>query len=140
MLGHPEVERLLDFSRPVGLVFASVLLYVPDEDDPAGIVSAYLDAMVPGSYLAISTTTADGIASELRPRTQEVRQLYGQVKEPVTARTWDEVAAWFAGTELVEPGLVELPYWPPDPDEQPTTEQTFVYSGAGRLRTESRPD
>jgi hypothetical protein len=61
--------------------------------------------------------------------------LYNQVKEPVFARTWDEVAAWFAGTELVEPGLVELPDWRPDRDEQPepAAARTFVYAGVGRL-------
>ncbi|HEX5119579.1 MAG TPA: SAM-dependent methyltransferase [Pseudonocardiaceae bacterium] len=135
VLGHPEVARLLDFTRPVGLVLASVLLYVSDEDDPAGIISAYLDAMAPGSYLAISTTTQDGVASDLRSRAQDVQHLYKQAKEPVVARSWDQIAAWFARTELVEPGLVELADWRPDPDEQPVpaATRTFVYAGVGRL-------
>jgi S-adenosyl methyltransferase len=135
VLGHPEVERLLDFSQPVGLVFASVLLYVSDEDDPGGIISTYLDTMVPGSYLAISTTTQDGVASELRAQARAVEHLYNQVKEPVFARTRDEIAAWFERTELVEPGLVELPYWRPDPDDLPehAAPRTFVYAGVGQL-------
>jgi hypothetical protein len=132
VLGHPEVARLLDFGRPIGLLFASVLLYVPDDDDPAGIVSAYLDPMVPGSYLAISTTTQDGIASELQGRARQVRNLYDKAREPVVARTRDEVVAWFAGTELVEPGVVELPDWRPDPDEAPPPERSFMYAGVGR--------
>jgi SAM-dependent methyltransferase len=142
VLGHPEVARLLDFDQPIGLVFASVLLYVPDDDDPGGIISAYLDAMVPGSYLAISTTTHDGLAPELRARSHTVRRLYDQAKEPVVARTWAEIAAWFARTELVAPGLVELPEWRPNPDEPPDPEatRTFVYAGVGRLLPRDAPE
>jgi hypothetical protein len=135
VVGHPEVERLLDFSQPVGLLFVMVLPYVPDEDDPGRIISAYLDTMVPGSYLAISTTTQDGAPPGLRAQARAAQHLYDQVREPVFARTWDEIHAWFAGTELVAPGLVELPDWRPDPDEQPgpAAERTLAYGGVGRL-------
>lgn len=137
VVGHPEVERLLDFSQPVGLLFVMVLPYVSDEDDPGRIISAYLDTMVPGSYLAISTTTQDGATPELRTQARAAQHLYDQAREPVYARTWEEIAAWFAGTELVAPGLVELPDWRPDPDSDeqppPARQRTLAYGGIGRL-------
>jgi hypothetical protein len=137
VMGHPEVERLLDFSQPVGLLFVMVLPYVPDEDDPGRIISAYLDTMAPGSYLGISTTTQDGATPDLRAQARAAQQLYDQVREPVFARTSDEIAGWFARTELVAPGLVELPAWRPDPDSDeqpgPATERTLAYGGVGRL-------
>jgi hypothetical protein len=114
-----------------------VLPYVSDEDDPGRIISAYLDSMVPGSYLAISTTTQDSATPELRAQARAAQHLYDRVREPVHARTWDEIVAWFARTELVAPGLVELPDWQPDPDsdEQPDTvaERTLAYGGVGRM-------
>jgi SAM-dependent methyltransferase len=137
VVGHPEVERLLDFSQPVGLLFVMVLPYVSDEDDPVQIISAYLDTLVPGSYLAISTTTQDKATPELRAQARAAQHLYDKAREPVFARTWDEIAAWFARTELVEPGLVELPDWRPDPDPDgqpgPMMERTLAYGGVGRL-------
>lgn len=135
VVGHPEVERLLDFSRPVGLLFVSVLPYVSDEDDPVGIISAYLDALVPGSFLAVSTITQDGSSLGERAQNAAARELYDQAREPVFTRTWEEIHAWFARTDLVAPGLVELPDWRPDPEEQPVVgaARKLAYGGVGRL-------
>jgi hypothetical protein len=134
-MGHPEVERLLDFGRPVGLLFVSVLPYVSDEDDPAGLISAYLDALVPGSYLAVSTITQDGSSVTERARNAAARELYDQAREPVFTCTWAEIHAWFARTDLVAPGLVELPDWRPDPEERsvPGAARKLAYGGVGRL-------
>jgi SAM-dependent methyltransferase len=135
VLGHPEVARLLDFRRPVGLLIVMVLPYVSDEDDPGAIISAYLDALAPGSYLAISTGTQDGADPELLAQAREAERLYDEVQATVFPRTRDEIAAWFGRTELVEPGLVLLPDWRPDPEEPPVppAARNLAYCAVGRL-------
>ncbi|TDV47844.1 SAM-dependent methyltransferase [Actinophytocola oryzae] len=114
VLEHEETRRLIDFSQPVGLLCAGLLLFIGDEYDPAGLVAAYRDACAPGSYLAISTMSRD----EADPRTAEqlagLLKLYEMADERVYPRTKEEIAAWFAGTELVEPGLVPLHRWRPE--------------------------
>ena len=111
VLEHEETQRLIDFTQPVGLLCAGLLLFIADEYDPAGLVAAYRDACPPGSYLAISTMSQD----EADPATAEqlagLLKLYEMADERVYPRTKEAIEGWFAGTELVEPGLVLLNDW-----------------------------
>lgn len=101
----------LDFGRPVAVLLVSVLPFVPDEDDPAGIVAAYRDATAPGSYLAISHGTSD-----YRPKTvSEVEDVYNRTTQPGVFRSRDEIRALMPGYELLPPGLVDAIHWRPDP-------------------------
>jgi hypothetical protein len=93
---------------------AGLLLFIGDEYDPEGIVAAYRDACPAGSYLAVSTMSRD----EADPATDEqldgLLALYESADEKVYPRTKEAIADWFAGTELVEPGLVLLHQWRPE--------------------------
>jgi hypothetical protein len=80
ILGHPAVLGLLDFSRPIGLLLIAVLHFVPDADDPAGIVAGLRGRMAAGSYLAISHGI--GVPVEQEQSQQEVKQLYGRTPTP----------------------------------------------------------
>ena len=100
----------LDLSRPLAVLLVSVLPFVPDEDDPAAIVTAYRDATAPGSYLAISHGTND-----YRPKqVGEVESVYAKTTQPGVFRSKAEVARLFDGYELLEPGLVDAIRWRPE--------------------------
>ncbi len=130
VIGHPDVTSLIDFSEPVGLLMVTVLHFVPDSDDPAGLVGAFATALAPGSYLAISHATheaAPGAAAE-------VQDLYKGTTAAAHTRTSAEIMRFFAGFDLVEPGLVYLPLWRPDGKPPKNPELAWFYAGVGRKR------
>src|ERR671934_31466 len=59
ILEHPQARQLLDFDRPLGVLLIAVLHHLSDAEDPGGVVGRLRDAVVPGSYVAISHGTAD---------------------------------------------------------------------------------
>ena len=130
VLGEARKLGLLDFAKPVAVLLAGVLHFVPDEDRPTAIVAALREAMAPGSYLLVSHATADGQP----PEVVEAQRLSARTATEIVLRTRAGIAAYFDGFDLVEPGLVFIPQWRPDPrdpvDEHP--EQVGAYAGVGR--------
>jgi hypothetical protein len=51
VLDHPHTRKLLDRTAPVAVLAIATMQQLPDSDDPAGVLAAYLDAMCPGSFL-----------------------------------------------------------------------------------------
>ena len=136
MLNHPETRELLDFSRPVGLLIVGVLLFLPPEDEVAKIIGTYRDRLVSGSFLAISQASHENVTPDISAEIDQVAATYRSVNEQLTLRSKAEIASWFTGTELVEPGLVPYPDWRFD-DEQLTEQELacrFGYVGVGRKR------
>lgn len=134
VLGQPETRRLLDFRQPVAVLAFAVLPYFSDEDDPGGMLRAYREHLTAGSYLAVSTFAREQAPPDLYSETVTAQEMYQRMGEPVYFRTWAEVNEWFAGTELVSPGLVLLPDWRPDDDsEQTNPARTLGYGGVGRV-------
>jgi SAM-dependent methyltransferase len=131
ILGEARQIGLLDFAQPVAVLLAGVLHFVPDSDDPAGIVAKLRDALAPGSYVLISHATADGQPAEVI----EAQRLSGRTATEIVLRTRDELMRFFDGLTLIEPGLVFIPAWRPDPadgvDKHP--ERVGAYAGVGRL-------
>jgi S-adenosyl methyltransferase len=105
-----EAARTLDFSRPVAVMLIAILHLIGDEDDPAAIVARVLDAVPPGSYLAISH-----VASDIEPeKMAEMRErLNRMVSQKGTYRTHAEVAHLFDGLELIPPGVTRIQEWRP---------------------------
>ena len=116
VLTDPEVNRVLDLERPVGVVFGSVLSLVADADDPAGIVAEFVDAVAPGSYVVISHPSPGHGAQEAGVRA--AARLYSESTAPMVLREAEEVTGWFAGLNLVTPGVVPAPAWRPAPRER----------------------
>jgi hypothetical protein len=118
VLGDPVVRRLIDFSRPVGLLLLAVLHHVEDEDKPATIAAALRAAMPAGSYLAISSFRMPGPeVPDLRAATLKGEQLLVGKLGSGRWRDDTEIATWFGDWEMLPPGLVSLrEWWPPDPD------------------------
>jgi S-adenosyl methyltransferase len=131
ILAHPRLRAMIDFTRPVALLLVAILHFIADEEDPAGIVAALLDALPDGSYLALSHATADfhspGVLSQ-------ATAVYEHATAPFIPRPFKQVAEFFNGLELIEPGLVQAPLWRPE-GRRPRPrglEKIGIYAGLGR--------
>lgn len=132
ILSSPDLLDTIDLSKPVGLLLIAILHFVPDGDDPAGLVARLLGRLPSGSYLALSHLTGD-----FDPAAWEgVAAVYRRSGVIMQVRSKESIERYFTGLELVEPGLVSLPDWRPDPDyrghHRPTDAQVSVYGGVAR--------
>jgi len=98
VLSAQPVRQLIDFTQPVAVIMAAELHVVPDLADPLGVVARYVQALASGGYLVVSHPVC--VDSQLLQHSQ---QLYGQSSTP---RTRENVRAFLAGTQIVEPGVV----------------------------------
>jgi S-adenosyl methyltransferase len=103
----------LDFSQPVAVMLIGILHCIPDEDDPAGIIRRLMDAVPAGSYLAISHPANDLNAPGVRRLASRLNEL---MPMKLRFRSRAEIAVFFDGLDLVEPGLVRVPEWRPARD------------------------
>ncbi|HEX6452871.1 MAG TPA: SAM-dependent methyltransferase [Trebonia sp.] len=126
-----QARELLDFTQPVAITLIAILHAIPDSDDPHSIVASLLDAVPPGSYLAISHMGSDLIAAETLQEMQDVGKRMSQ--QQYSYRSRDQVAQFFDGTDLVEPGLVPVHEWRPEPGTDDTS-NSFIWSAVGRKR------
>ncbi|MER6629054.1 SAM-dependent methyltransferase [Streptomyces sp. NPDC000987] len=103
-------SRTLDFSRPVALTMLGILGQIPDSDDPGSVVSRFLDALPPGSYLALGdgTDTSEALNRAIAVYNANSASSY-HLRSP------EHIAGFFDGLELVEPGVVPTSQWHPDP-------------------------
>ena len=131
VLSSPKLRKLIDFEEPVAVLMVAILHFVTPEENPAGIVAAFRDALPEGSWLALTHAT-----NEHRPDTAAaVSKLYSaRATSPVTARSHDEIHDLFTGFDLVKPGLVHVPLWRPDPGDRipDKPSEYWVYAGVGR--------
>jgi SAM-dependent methyltransferase len=120
---------LLDFSMPAAVLMSSVLEFVPDGDDPAGLLAAYRAALAPGSYLVIAHATGDfhpaGAAGAA------VSAFAGSLY-PLTLRPRAVIESFFGGFTLEPPGLVQPHRWRPDSPDPGPAEAAGMYAGAAR--------
>ncbi|MFI7702213.1 SAM-dependent methyltransferase [Nonomuraea sp. NPDC049480] len=130
ILADPSVRELIDFDRPVGVMLVGILHHLHDDEDPKGIVEAYMEAVPPGSHLFI-THFCDS-SEEARDAEKKFLALLGTGR----FRTPEEITAFFDGYELLEPGVVPLPLWRPDGPvpQHLTVGQRLMYGGIARKR------
>ncbi len=124
-----EAAQTLDFAQPIALMLLGVLHLVQDSEDPYRIVAELMNALPPGSYLAISHP-----ASDTDPAAQaEAQKRYNErVSTPQTLRSRDEVTRFFTGLDLVPPGLVYVHTWRPGPADRQPAGVTSAYGGVAR--------
>lgn len=120
ILAHPTTRRLLDRDRPIGVLLLTLLHFVPDDGEAYGLVATLRAALPPGSYLALSHANYEAVAPEILAQCE---RLYAGTSNPARARTRTEIANFFAGLELAEPGLVYAPQWYPDDPDDPFLDQ-----------------
>jgi SAM-dependent methyltransferase len=130
ILGHPDVRTLIDFSRPVALLLVAVLHFIPDEDDPAGLLGTLGAALPSGSHLVLSHGTAEGRPDDLK----KIVALYRNTANRLVPRDRVEVVGLFDGFDLVDPGVVWCPLWHPESPEdiEDRPDQSAIFVGVGR--------
>lgn len=133
ILASPQVRRLIDLNRPVALLLVAILHFVEDADDPYGAVAELRDALAPGSLLVVTHASYEGIPLP-EERAAGAVDVYKDIRNPLIMRSRDEIARFFEGYDMVEPGLVPMPIW--RPDTAPEDEDPYSFSGfAGVGRT-----
>jgi O-methyltransferase involved in polyketide biosynthesis len=114
----------LDFSRPTALILSNILGHVADHEQARSIVTRLMGALPRGSYLSVNDGSR-GI-DPVFERAQDAYNSSGAV--PYILRTVDEISAFFDGLELVEPGVVPVTRWRPEPGS-PTPEVIAEHGG-----------
>jgi O-methyltransferase involved in polyketide biosynthesis len=123
-----QAAEELDFAEPVGVILVGVLQLLLDEDSPHEIVTRLMAATAPGSYLAVAHPASDMQAEKMA---EFVRRYNNLAAEQAKFRTRDEVARFFDGLALVEPGLVPQPAWRPTSQVEAAS-PTAVWAGIAR--------
>lgn len=126
ILSSPQVEQLLDLERPVALLLVAILHFVEDEDDPYAAVAELSAALAPGSLLVLTHASYEGIPLPQR-RAEGAVDVYKDIRNPLIMRSRDEIARFFEGYDMVEPGLVPMPLW--RPETAPEDEDPYAFSG-----------
>jgi SAM-dependent methyltransferase len=119
ILDEARKTGLIDFSRPVGVLLAGVVHFVPDADRPDAILKVLRDAVAAGSYLVISHSTFEDQPAEML----EAQKLSARTATEITLRSRAQIADYLGDFELLEPGIVHMPLWrpesPADVDDHP---------------------
>lgn len=104
----------LDLDRPLAVLLVSVLHFVGGEDDPVELIAEYMDAAAPGSYLVLSHARIDG-----QRGAADVQKIYNQSRSPnpMWMRSRSEIEGLFGDLPVIEPGVVPIPQWRPDPSD-----------------------
>ena len=129
-----RAAAILDFSQPVALMLLGVLHLIQDAEDPWGIVARLMAALPAGSYLTISHPAID-----IHHTQANAQRVYNErVATPQTLRTREQVEKFFTGLELVEPGLVQVHQWRPDPGDYVAEGTVSAHGGVARKVSASR--
>ncbi|GIH14175.1 SAM-dependent methyltransferase [Rugosimonospora africana] len=121
ILNHPDLLQTLDLSQPVALMLVAVLHFVPDADNPRGLIEPLIDALAPGSYVVMSHMTHDFLSSEDAAAVNQVVS-----SEALRARPKERFATFFDGLDLVEPGIVSASEWRAEDEPQPRPSRSEV--------------
>jgi SAM-dependent methyltransferase len=132
ILASPQVQRLIDLNRPVALLLVAILHFVEGADDPYAAVAELRDELAPGSLLVLTHASYEGIP--LPPeRAEGAVDVYKNIRNPLIMRSREDIARFFEGYDMVEPGLVPMPNWRPDTALEEEDPYSFSgFAGVGR--------
>jgi hypothetical protein len=124
-----DAAKTLNFSRPIAISLLGILGHITKYDEARSIVRLLLDAVPAGSYLVV----ADGTNLFGGEIYDEAMRIWNASAEPrYLLRTPDQIAGFFEGLELVEPGVVSVPLWRPDPSPFEPDGSVDNFGGVGR--------
>ncbi len=115
MLSHPRVLDLLDFTQPLAVLLNAVVHFLPETAHPDQVLAHLRDAVIPGSYLTLTHGTPIQRA-DIVDQQNRARELYQRSPTPLYFRTPEQIHGLLTGWDLVEPGLVPVADWGPEPD------------------------
>jgi O-methyltransferase involved in polyketide biosynthesis len=128
VVGRDEVRELIDFGEPVGVLLIAMTHFLRD-DERDEVMTKLRESLVPGSYLASTHVTVDNHSAEA---VEGVEAVYRKTPTPIFFRTRAEIARFFDGFDLVEPGLVTVDEWRPDSADPAPEATRWLYGGVGR--------
>ena len=126
-----QAARLLDFTKPVAVTLLMILHVIPDSDDPHAIVAKVMDALPSGSYLAVSHLGLELLDQEAKQGFEDIVSRTAQ--QQYIGRSREQMARFFEGMDLVEPGLVRVEEWHSDPYAG-DTDRSALWCALGRKR------
>jgi len=132
ILRHPEILRMLDFDRPIGVLLVALLHFVQDEADIQHALRTLSRRLPSGSCVVISHGAADDVPPDV---IEQVARVYARSSSPLRLRTRAQIEALFAEFELLEPGVVPAPVWYPDSSYElglDNPERVGILVGVGR--------
>jgi S-adenosyl methyltransferase len=129
ILADPTLRAVIDLNRPVALMLLAILHFLPESDDPYAIVRHLTESLPSGSFLVVSHATSDYLPPGLVSDISSGRHGQGRL------RTEAEIARFFDGLGLVEPGLVPVAEWraADEPQPRPAAAETAMYAGVARI-------
>ena len=131
ILADPQMHETLNLSKPVGLVLLAIMHFIDDTEDPHAIVAQLVSALAPGSYLVMSHATYDPMPPEIVTRLKAAIAGTGEKGGP---RDREQFAKFFAGLDLVDPGVVPIGDWRPTPGTPvPAPADVGVYGAVARI-------
>jgi trans-aconitate methyltransferase len=119
----------LTFDKPVAILLAGILHCIPDHDGPDTIVAQLMAAVPSGSYLVVAHPAKDVHAIQIGTAAARLNHVMSQ---QVTLRTHAQVCRFFAGLDLLEPGVVQLHRWRPGTHGPVPAGELANYGGVGR--------
>ena len=129
ILAHPDTHRLVDLAQPLAILAVAVLHFVPDPDAQQA-VAAFTSAAAPGSYLVLSHGCSDpNPVAAAAGAARYAAGAYSAVPRPRTG-----ILAFFAGLDMLDPGLVPVHQWRPSPDDPADPGKVWLVGGVGRKR------
>jgi hypothetical protein len=131
ILNHPALRDTLDQGRPIGLLLLAILHFVHDDDQAASAVRRLVDALPSGSYLALSHGTMDFSTPE---GVAAYEKMFAAGGTDVRARSKATIDEYFAGLEIVDPGIVAVSDWRPEDatEDRPVSTDLGIYAVVGR--------
>jgi trans-aconitate methyltransferase len=128
VLEHPDTVKLIDFTQPVGVLMIAMVHFLTIEEHKA-VMGQLRDALAPGSFLTATHVTTDGKSPDAVTRIESV---YATTPTPIYFRDRDTIGDFFDGVDLVDPGLVTIDAWRPDPHDPAPEPTRWLYGGVGR--------
>jgi hypothetical protein len=123
-----QAARTLDFTRPVAVMLLTILNFISADDNPYEIVNSLMAAAAPGSFLVVSHVASDILPEESARFEREYNE---RSSTKVVLRNREETARFFAGLDLVEPGVVPVSKWRPRSDFEAAA-PNYVWCGVAR--------
>ncbi len=126
-----HAARTLDFREPIALMLLGVVIFIDDDTEAYDIVRRLLDGLPPGSHLVLSHT----VTSPAMPDVDAAVAFWNEHGTPkLTQRTPSQVARFFDGLRLLEPGVVSCNRWRPERAgaDTPLPDEVAMFAGVGR--------